>query len=52
MKGKKAEYISFRTTTEVKEELEKIAKKEDRTISWIIDQAVKEYLCKREKEGE
>lgn len=34
---KKSEYITFRTTIEIKEHLEKIATEEDRTISYVVN---------------
>lgn len=44
--AKKTEMIGFKTTPELKETLQKIAEKEDRTVSYIINKAIKEYLNK------
>ena len=43
MAEKKSEYITFRTTKEVKEILEAEAKQLDRPISWLLNQIVTEY---------
>lgn len=41
---KKTERISAVITKQHKEELEKIAQREERTISWIIAKAIEEYI--------
>ena len=46
---KKSVMIGFKTTPEVKEALEKIAKAENRTLSNVINYILTEYL---EREGE
>lgn len=42
--AKKSEMIGFKTTPEIKAALEKIAESEDRTISYIINRILEEYL--------
>ena len=42
--AKKTAMIGFKTTPEVKEALELIATKEDRSISYIINRILMEYL--------
>lgn len=42
--AKKSEMIEFKTTPEIKQALEKIAENEDRTISYIINRILEEYL--------
>ena len=44
--------ISFRTTTEFKERLEKQAYRERRAVSNLILKVLEEYLEKQEKEAE
>lgn len=39
--------ITFRTSE--KERLEALAKKEDRTVSYLVNFAVKEFLARRKK---
>lgn len=46
---KKSEMIGFKTTPEIKQELEKIAEKEDRTISYIINKILHEHLTEVKK---
>ena len=46
--SKKSEMIGFKTTPEIRKELERIAKTEDRSISYIINRILQQYL---EKEG-
>lgn len=46
---KKSEMIGFKTTPEVKAALEEIALKEDRTISYIINRILSEYLFQGDK---
>lgn len=41
---KKIETITFKTNTEIKKLLIKIATEEDRTISYIVNRIVTEYL--------
>ncbi len=41
---KKSEMIGFKTTPEIRSKLEEIAEKEDRTISYIINKILQEYL--------
>lgn len=42
--AKKSEMIGFKTTPEIKQALEKIAEAEDRTVSYIINRILEEYL--------
>ena len=42
--AKKSEMIGFKTTTEIKAALEQIAEIEDRTISYIINRILEDYL--------
>ncbi len=44
--AKKSEMIGFKTTPEIRKELEKIAEREDRSISYIINRILSEYLEK------
>lgn len=46
--AKKSEMIGFKTTPEIRKALEQIAESEDRSISYIINRILLEYL---EKEG-
>lgn len=41
---KKTAYITFVTTKEVQEALDKAAKKQERSKSWIIERALKDYM--------
>ena len=41
---KKTEYITFRTSEEVKTAIENIAKDEDRTISYILNRIITDYI--------
>lgn len=52
--SKKSAMIGFKTTPEVKEKLEEIAEKEDRSVSYIINKIISEYLTneKEEKQNE
>lgn len=43
---KKSAYITFRTSEEIKNHLEKKAKEDDRTLSWIINKILEEYIKK------
>ena len=45
--AKKTVMIGFKTTPEIREKLEQIAEKEDRTISYIINKILEEYLTKK-----
>lgn len=47
---KKTEMIGFKTTPEIKRELEKIKEKEDRSISYIINRILSEHLQIKEEE--
>lgn len=49
--NKKSAMIGFKTTPEVKKELEAIAEKEDRSVSYIINKIINQYLHSI-KEGE
>lgn len=49
MAEKKSEYLTFRTTKEVKEILDAEAKKIDRPISWLLNQIVTEYTQKKKE---
>lgn len=51
---KKSEMIGFKTTPDVKAALEEIAEKEDRSVSYIINRILTEYLKieERKTEGE
>ena len=44
MKQKKSEFISFRTTEEIKTLLEKLSVKHDRPLSDIIHQLLKSFV--------
>lgn len=41
---KKTEYITFRTAPEVKEALEKIAEDKKWTISFVVEEIIKDWL--------
>ena len=41
---KKTEYISFRTDPEVRKELEKIAAEKKWTLSFVIEEIIKDWL--------
>lgn len=47
---KKSEYITFRTDENTKRILEGMAKNEDRTLSYIINRILNEYLAKEGRE--
>lgn len=47
--AKKSEMIGFKTTPEIRKALEEIAESEDRSISYIINRILLDYL---EKGGE
>ena len=49
---KKTESITFRCSIELKELLEEIARKEDRSLSYIINKVIKESLLKNNQEGD
>lgn len=44
---KKTAYITFRTDEITKEALENIAKREDRTLSYILNKILTEHLAER-----
>jgi len=48
--SKKSEYITFRTDENTKRILEGMAKEEDRTLSYIINRILNEYLSKEGRE--
>lgn len=48
--SKKSEYITFRTDENTKHILEDMAKNEDRTLSYIINRILNEYLTKEGSE--
>lgn len=48
--SKKSEYITFRTDENTKRTLEEMAKTEDRTLSYIINRILNEYLTKEGRE--
>ena len=37
---------------EMKEEIDRIAKKQDRNLSWIVRKAIEEYLLTQDKQEE
>lgn len=41
---KKTEMIGFKTTPELKKALEEIAEKEDRTLSYVINKILENYV--------
>ena len=43
-KDKKTEMIGFKTTPAIKEALESIAEQEDRSVSYIVNRILTEYL--------
>lgn len=43
---KKSAYITIRTSEEVRAYIEKLAKEDDRTISYIINKILEEYVKK------
>ena len=47
---KKTEYITFRTAPEVKEALEKIAEEKKWTISFVVEEIVKNWLQNEEND--
>ena len=47
---KKTAYITFRTDENTKTILEKIAKEEDRTLSYILNRILTEYLAQERGE--
>lgn len=42
--SKKSEMIGFKTTPEIRKALEEIAETEDRSISYIINRILQQYL--------
>ena len=47
---KKLEYITFRTDSETKEILQKMAEEDRRTISFVVEEIVKDWLKKHKPE--
>ena len=45
---KKSEYITFRTDPDVKQALEKIAAEKKWTISFVVEEVVKDWLQRKE----
>lgn len=43
-KTKKTEFIGVRCTKETLENLQQIAENDDRSLSYIVDKALKEYI--------
>jgi predicted transcriptional regulator len=37
---------------EVKEEIDKVAKEQDRNLSWVVRKAIEEYLSEQSKDKE
>ena len=52
MAEKKSEYLTFRTTKEVKDILDAEAKSLDRPISWLLNQIVTEYTRQKKDVGQ
>lgn len=50
--GKKTEMVGFKTTPEVKEALLSIAKKEDRSVSYIINRILLQHFGLQGKSDE
>ena len=48
---KKTAYITFRTDEITKQALENKAKEEDRTLSYVLNKILTEYLAKNREEG-
>ena len=46
-KDTKTEFLSVRVAPETKKSLEKIAEKQDRTLSWLVAKILKDYLAVR-----
>ena len=44
MENKKTRYIGFRTTKEIYDRLESIAKEEDRSVSYILNRILREAM--------
>lgn len=49
---KKSAYITFRTSEEVRSYLEKKAKEDDRTLSYLINKILSEYVKKESASNE
>lgn len=47
---KKDKLITFTCTEEQREKLKELSRKKDRTVSWIVNKAVEEYI-QREGKG-
>lgn len=45
---KKSEFIAIRTTEEIKNKLDQIAKEEDRSLSYIVNRIIENYFNKTE----
>lgn len=50
--AKKSEYITFRTDLKTKTFLETRAENEERSLSWIINKILTEYISNEDKKGE
>ena len=48
-KTKRSEFIGLRVTTDIKQKLEKIAEKEDRSIAYVVNLIIVQYFEKSEK---
>ena len=48
---KKTEMIGFKTTPAIKKKLEEIKEEQDRSISYIINRILTEYLQIKDEEG-
>lgn len=46
---KKSEYITVRTDPEIKEYLELRAAEEERTLSWIVNKILADYIFNKKK---
>lgn len=46
---KKSCYVTFRTSEEVKTHLEKLAKEDDRTLSYIINKILEDYIKRKDQ---
>lgn len=51
MAEKKSEYLTFRTTKEIKEILDAEAKSLDRSISWLLNQIIMDYIQQKKGNG-
>jgi predicted transcriptional regulator len=48
-KSTKTEHLSVRVSPQTKKALEKIAAKEDRTVSWLVARILDDYVAARAK---